>query len=134
MSLEPLLSAGPIVFIHVVVAMIAVFGGMQFILPKGTALHRTIGYIWVIAMTLTALTSFFISEIRPWGLYFSSIHILSVVVLCSLTQAIYAIRVGKIGRHKAIMTSLYFTGVLVPGAFTFIPRRIMHEVFFGPIF
>jgi uncharacterized membrane protein len=53
---------------HIVLAVGAiVVGGLQLVLPKGTATHRVAGRTWVVLMSAVALTSFFIHEIRLWG-------------------------------------------------------------------
>src|SRR5215469_7624932 len=48
-------------------------GVSQLVLPKGTFRHKTVGWIWVVLMTVTALVSFAIHGINPNGL--SWIHI-----------------------------------------------------------
>src|SRR5689334_20819820 len=40
-------------------------GVSQILLPKGTFRHRTVGYVWVALMTVTALVSFAIHTINP---------------------------------------------------------------------
>ena len=52
-------------------------------MQKGTALHIVVGRIWVALMTLVAMSSFFIYELKIWGNY-SPIHFLSAWTLLSL--------------------------------------------------
>ena len=107
-----------------------VVGGLQISMQKGTALHIVVGRIWVALMTLVAMSSFFIYELKIWGNY-SPIHFLSAwTLLLSLGAGIYFIRKGDIRRHKFVMTSLFYLALILTGAFTLLPGRLMHTVFF----
>jgi len=105
-------------------------GGLQFALPKGTTLHRSTGYLWVTMMSGVALSSFFIHELRMIG-PFSAIHLLSVYTLYSVVIAIRAARAGDIRKHKRSMIQLYVLALILTGAFTLLPYRIMNAVIFG---
>ncbi|OYQ37899.1 hypothetical protein CHU95_00220 [Niveispirillum lacus] len=107
-----------------------ILGGVQFARPKGTASHRVLGRVWVACMAIVALSSFFIHEIRMIG-PFSAIHLLSVLTLITLWQAIRLARRGDIVRHKKAMVRLYVLALLITGAFTLLPGRLMYRVFFG---
>ena len=132
MNLTPLFDHGPVITIHVFVAIAAfVAGGLQFLMPKGTLIHKTLGYFWVSFMFFVAASSFFIHEIKMWFGLFSPIHILPFVVFTSLFFAIKAARAGKIAQHKRIMVQLYLFALVVTGALTLLPGRLMHEVVFG---
>src|ERR1700727_4005445 len=57
-SLAPLLNAVPQIPIHAFAAMAAfVLGIVQFVSPKGTLPHRTVGWIWVGLMATAAVRS-----------------------------------------------------------------------------
>ena len=131
MSLDPLLAASFIVQVHAFAAMAAfVLGIVQFASPKGTLPHRTIGYVWVGLMLLVAGSSFAIHGIGQWGA-FSAIHILSVIVLVLVPLAVLAARRHHVGRHRLAMISLFAGALVIAGAFTLLPGRIMHRVVFG---
>lgn len=131
MTLSPLLRADPIIQIHASAAMLALgLAVLMFALPRGTPLHKRMGRIWVVAMAVTALSSFGIWGFRLLG-PFSPIHLLSVYVLYGLFGAVRAARLGRIAEHQAIMKSIAFWGLIVAGAFTFIPGRIMFSVVAG---
>ncbi len=131
MSLQPLLSASPLIVVHAFAAMACFFLGIvQFTLAKGTGLHRLLGWTWVVLMMVVALTSFFIHEIRMWG-NFSWIHLLSIFVLVRLPAIVRAARRGDIARHRRGMLLMFIGALLVAGAFTLFPGRIMHRVLFG---
>ena len=117
--------------LHAIMAMVAIIlGGIQLSMKKGGAIHKLLGRIWVGLMLIVAISSFFIHEIKLWGAY-SPIHLLSLWTIFSLGLAIYFVRVGNIKRHKQVMIVLYFFALILTGFFTFMPGRIMHQIFFG---
>lgn len=129
MDLTPLSSAPQPIPSHAFAAMGAmVLGAMQLTLPKGTPRHRGVGYLWVGLMAFVALSSFAIYELRLIG-PFSPIHALSVLV--TLVVAVRAARRGNIARHKRVMILLYVLALMLTGAFTLLPGRIMYHVIFG---
>jgi uncharacterized membrane protein len=131
MSLAPLLNAPPVIQVHAFAAMSAfVLGLVQFAAPKGTLPHRTIGWIWVALMATIALSSFWIHSIRLVG-PFSPIHLISIFVLVMLPLAVFAAHRHNVSRHRKSMIGLFIGGLVVAGAFTFIPGRIMHAVAFA---
>lgn len=132
MTLEPLLTASPIIQIHAYAAMAALLtGGAILFLPKGNARHRTLGRAWVGLMVVVAASSFGIWEIRMFGL-FSPIHLFSAVVLYALYKGVEHIRARRVGQHRRTMQTLYVASLVVSGVFTLAPGRIMHKVVFGP--
>ena len=117
--------------LHALAAMVAIIlGGIQLAMKKGGAVHRLLGRLWVGLMAVVAGSSFFIHEIKFWGLY-SPIHVLSLWTLFSLGLAIYFVRVGKIKRHQQVMIALYGFALILTGFFTLLPGRVMHQVVFG---
>jgi uncharacterized membrane protein len=59
------------------------------------------------------------------------IHLLSILVLVTLPLAIWAARRHDVRRHRNAMAALFMGALVVAGAFTFLPGRIMHSVAFG---
>ena len=132
MSLAPLLQAPGTIPLHAFAAMAAlVLGIVQFVAPKGTLPHRTIGWIWVVLMAIVAISAFWIHEIRLVG-PFSPIHLLSIFVPIMLVKAVLYARQHNVSGHRKAMTSIFFGALIIAGAFTFLPGRIMHSVVFGP--
>jgi uncharacterized membrane protein len=120
----------PVIQLHIAAALLALLlGTVQLVGIKGTGLHRLIGWSWVIAMLTVAVSSLFIRQINPGA--FSWIHLLSGWTLIAVPMAIFAIRKGRIGSHASGMTWTFVGGLIVAGAFTFLPGRLMWEVFFG---
>ncbi|SDQ20030.1 DUF2306 domain-containing protein [Pseudovibrio sp. Tun.PSC04-5.I4] len=131
MNIAILLDTAAPIPLHAFTAISAFFLGIvQFVLPKGKNLHRILGYTWVGLMAITAGSSFFINEMNLIG-PFSPIHILSAITLLGLVGAVTAARTGAVTSHRRAMKSLYIYALLVAGAFTFLPGRIMHQLFFG---
>ena len=81
-------------------------------------------------MALVALSSFGIHEFRLLG-PFSPIHLLSILVLYSLWKGVAHVKRGNIDAHRRLMISLYLYAMLLTGALTLLPGRMMHAVFFG---
>ena len=86
----------PLMLTHVLAACMAVvLGAWQLLAAKRGLRHRGVGYLWMVAMTVTALSSFGLrSDIGlAWLGGFSWIHGLSLFTLLSLVLAVrYAIR------------------------------------------
>ncbi|KJC59478.1 membrane protein [Bradyrhizobium sp. LTSPM299] len=132
MSLAPLLDAAPAIPLHAFAAMAAfVLGVVQLAAPKGTLLHRTLGWIWVILMLVVALSSFWIHQIRRLGPW-SPIHLLSIFSLVMLLLGVFYARRHNVRGHKITMISIFAGALVTAGLFTFVPGRIMHAVVFGP--
>ncbi|MCA3363872.1 MAG: DUF2306 domain-containing protein [Roseomonas sp.] len=131
MNLAPLLAAPWLVQAHVAAALAAILLGLvQFIRPKGTGAHRLLGWCWVLLMAVVALSSFTINGVAGPG-RFSWIHGLSAFTLCGLATAVFLARRGQIKAHRNFMMGLYLGALLVTGAFTLLPGRIMARVVFG---
>jgi uncharacterized membrane protein len=131
MTLAPLLGAPVVVQLHALAAASAfVLGLVQFVAPKGTVRHRTLGRIWVVLMVVVALSSFAITEVAGVG-RFSWIHWLSVLTLVMLPAGVLAARRGRITAHKQTMFWLFLGGLVIAGGFTFVPPRILGRVVFG---
>lgn len=119
-----------VIQLHIAAALTALLlGTIQLVGIKGTGLHRLIGWTWVVAMVTVAISSLFIRQINPGS--FSLIHLLSGWTLIALPMALFAIRRGRVARHASGMTWTFVGGLIVAGAFTFLPGRLMWELFFG---
>lgn len=81
-------------------------------------------------MVGVALSSFAITEVAGPG-RFSWIHGLSVLTLVMLPVGVWAARTGRISLHQRAMQGLYVGGLIVAGAFTFVPPRVIGRMVFG---
>ena len=105
-------------------------GIVQFVGPKGTIPHRSVGVIWVLLMLTVAISSFWIHEIRlvgPW----SPIHLISIFTLVMLPLGVWRAHTHRVTAHKWTMISIFIGGQVIAGVFTFVPGRIMNAVAFG---
>ena len=104
------------------VAPAVVIGVAQMFMTKGTRVHKWMGWTWVLAMVVVALSSFWIMELSK-GAGLSIIHLLSAWVLIALSAAIWHIRRGNVRAHKGFMVGTLLglagagLGALAPGRF-----------------
>lgn len=116
--------------LHITAAVGAFLVGLVMLArPKGDRLHKMIGWSWVVLMMTTALSSLFITGIN--GDFYSFIHLISGWTLIALPMAIYLVRQGKVRQHAQTMVGLFVGGMLIAGGLTFLPGRLMFEMFFG---
>lgn len=138
MNFEPLLQAPLVIQIHAFGAMAAfVLGVVQFIAPKGTLPHRTLGVIWMILMAVIATSTIWITQPvepgDPFWARFSPIHLFTLLTYFGLASAtVFLLRGGPtMKRHAAPLTGVFIGGLVVAGVLAFLPGRIMHQVAFG---
>lgn len=131
MTLDPLFGAPQPIPLHALAALAAtILGAAQLWAPKGTRIHRRVGWIWVGLMAFVAFSGFFIHVLKVIG-PFSPIHLLSALTLASLWYAIRAARRGDIKRHRRTMVALFWMALILTGFFTFFPGRVMYQVVTG---
>jgi uncharacterized membrane protein len=126
-----LLAAAPIqIQLHVAAVSIALLVGVTLMLGvKGTTVHRVLGWAWVIAMATAAISSLFIHRSNPNG--FSFLHLFAGWTLIALPMGVFAARKHNIRMHGRTMTGLFVGGLLIAGAFAFLPGRLMWQIVFG---
>jgi uncharacterized membrane protein len=117
--------------IHLVTVIPAFFIGtwLIFFSTKGARIHRALGVLYLALMSFTAITSLFIHVINPGHL--SLIHLFVPMTLLGVTATIIALKRGNIAGHKRSMIGLYVGALLIAGGFTFVPGRLMYDLFFG---
>lgn len=119
----------PIVIVHMICAFAALgIGTALMIGVKGSQAHRTLGYAWSACMLVTAVSSFWIHTSNGG---FSFIHFLSGWTTLAVPLAIAFVRRKQVRRHARMMTSVFVGGLLIAGALTFLPGRLMFTLFFG---
>lgn len=130
LNMDPLLLAPIAIKVHVSGALVTfLIGTFLLAAPKGFRLHRTMGWIWVAAMAVTAFSSFFITGLM--GSTYSPIHALSAWAMIGLPFGIAAIRRGDVKKHRKMMTDMFFGGMVIAGLFSFLPGRLMWNMFFA---
>jgi len=138
MSLQPLLDAHWIIQIHAFAAMTAFFlGVIQLAAPKGTLPHKSLGLVWVILMSMIAISSVFIGRPTepgdPFWARFSPIHIFTVITTVGIVGGVQHLLAGgpNLKKHKGPFTGIFIGGLVIAGGLAFLPGRIMHAVVFG---
>lgn len=130
-SFDPLLAQPAWVQSHAFVALALVPLTLAiFTLPRGSRLHRLLGWAWVLGMGAVALSSFAIHDIRLIG-PFSPIHLLSLFTLVMLVLGVRAARQRRVTTHRQTMKGLSLGALLGAGLFTLLPGRVMYQVMFG---
>ena len=131
MDLSPLTTADLAIKLHVACAVVGLgLGPVALFRSSRDWVHKLAGRVWIVAMFGTALSSFFITDIRMIG-PFSPIHILSVMTLVGLVQGISAVVRGDYLAHGRAMRALYLQSMVVAGVFTFLPGRRMNVIVFA---
>jgi uncharacterized membrane protein len=135
LTLAPLLAAPVAVQFHVAtVVPAALIGSWQiFLSRKGSPSHRLLGFIYIVLMSVTALSTLWVHQLMPKGPFFglSPIHLLIPVVFVGFYNALRGAVTHNTARHRYAMLSVYVGGILVAGGLTLMPGRIMHAVVFG---
>lgn len=120
----------PIILIHLGAALAALVLGMGvFLRRKGTFGHRLLGRVWVGLMLVTAVSTYWI---RGSG-SFSWIHGLSVIAPVALAFAVRFAVVGNIRRHERVMKGVFFGALVVAGAFTLLPERLLGHALWSAV-
>ncbi|MGD9966714.1 MAG: DUF2306 domain-containing protein [Hyphomonadaceae bacterium] len=128
LDLAPLLAQSWLVQFHVAtVTAVLALGPVQFALPKGTGLHRALGWVWAIAMFSTAAATFFIRDMRDGQ--FSPIHLFSLMTFIGVPMALWLARV-KVMSHARAMIGLYL-GLVIAGITAIAPGRVIWQMMFG---
>ena len=133
MSLAPLLDAPVVVQLHAFAAIAAlVLGVVQIAAPKGTLPHKALGWVWVILLLAISVSSLWIHghSFRLWRTW-SPIHLLSLFTPIMLIVGVVSARRHNIVSHKITMVSIFIGALVIAGAFTLVPGRIMHQAVFG---
>ena len=138
MSLQPLLDAPWVIQVHAFGAMAGfLLGIVQFTAPKGTLPHKTIGFVWILILSVVGVSSIFIRPSIYPGLpitqWFSFIHIFTILTFWGVIEGSYRLIRGgpKLKKHSGPFLGLFIGGLVIAGAFAFLPGRIMNEVVFG---
>lgn len=128
MNIEAFITAPWHIQLHAASAIAAVLlGAVQLVAPKGTIPHRQLGYLWVALMLIVAITAIFIRS----GGGFSWIHIFVPLTIFGVAGLIIQARKGLVAKHRGTVLGLYVGALMIPGAFSFLPGRLMHTVVMG---
>ncbi len=135
MTLAPLLAAPRPIWLHLAAAVSALVLGAWLLLAsrKGGTAHRVFGALYLVLMVLAAGSAMWIHALNPHGpLGLSPVHILVVTTLYGVVSGLRAARRHDVQGHRRAMTSLYLTAILLAGALTLVPGRLLYRTLFGP--
>jgi uncharacterized membrane protein len=128
--LDLIAQAGPVIQIHLATVLAAfAVATVQLAAPKGTTLHRVMGWTLVTLFLVTAIDSFFIRA--PGGGLFNPFQLFSVWTLVGIPFAVFSVKRGNIAMHARMMTGFYVGALVIAGALTFMPGRLLWRVFFN---
>lgn len=120
----------PVIIAHTAAAGFSLFAGIiMFSRRKGTPSHRLLGKLWVGTLLFTAISAFWIQSSG----HFSWIHILSVYTPIAIVRSVLAARRGQIRAHQIGMTSLFIGSLLIAGAFTLLPGRLLGDALWSSL-
>ena len=104
-------------------------GTFLLVKRKGSPVHKLLGKAYMSLMLFTAIVTLFMSaEVGPTILnHFGFIHLFRFLVLYLVPSAYIAVKNGNIKRHGANMIGLYIGGILIAGAFTLTPGRLIYS-------
>ena len=131
MTLTPFLTAPMDIQVHIIAACIGlILGPVVLYRRRRDVLHKALGYIWIGAMAVLAFGSFFIpSHFTAIGV--GPLHGFAVLTLWSLWAGMCAAIQRDFAKHQAILRSLYSNGLIIAGAFAFLPGRTINRAVFG---
>lgn len=120
----------PFVWLHLATIVLALALTPVLLLQRrGTRRHRRLGYVWVAAMTATALFSFGIRGIAHGAL--GPIHILSAIALTQAPMLAWHAHRHRVPAHRYTVVSLVAGALLIAGLFTFPFGRMLGRWLFG---
>lgn len=97
--------------------------------PRGDALHRLLGKVWVAAMFLTAVISFGVRLSRNGSLSF--IHLISAYVIVAAPLIWWSARNHQVARHRRSVRGMVTGALLVAGFFTLPFGRLLGRWLFA---
>jgi len=123
----------PLAYAHLATVLPAlVLGTYLMIRRKGTPTHRLLGKLYMVLMMVTAAITLFMPAVVGPTLFghFGFIHLFSVLTLQGVPRAYFAAQRHDIKMHRNQMIGLYIGGLLIAGAFAFMPGRLLHRWLF----
>lgn len=113
-----------VVWGHLATVLVAVaLTPVMLLRPRGDALHRALGKVWVAAMFLTAAESFLVRSSDSGQLSF--IHILSAYVVVTAPLIWWTARTHRIAAHRRQVRGMVTGALLIAGFFTLPPFRML---------
>jgi uncharacterized membrane protein len=129
----------PLVWLHLGSILLATgLTPVMLLRRKGDGRHRKLGYVWVSAMLLTAVTSLFFNaridgapNVGVFSGDFSPIHLLSIFVLVQVPRIVTAARRHDRIGHERGVRGIVIGALLIAGFFTFPFGRMLGSWLFA---
>ena len=120
----------PLVWPHLMTITVAVaLTPVMLLRPRGTRGHRLLGWVWVTAMFLTAVSSLFVRNANHGA--FSLIHVLSVWTLIQVPLIVWGARTHRLRAHRSAVRGMVTGALLIAGFFTFPFGRLLGQWLFS---
>lgn len=127
---EQLGAIPPVIWLHIASLMVAlVLTPVLLLRRRGDKKHRVLGWIWAVAMVITAADSLQVRVINPG--HFSVIHILSIVVLITVPLLVFRARKHQVAAHRRGVRIIVTAGILGAGVYAFPVSRLLGHLLFG---
>jgi uncharacterized membrane protein len=99
---------------------------------KGSNSHKLWGKVYALLISVSSLVSLFLgAHVGPtWLDHFGYIHLLSALTIATVPYSLWQLKRGRLISHKRSMQFLYWTGLMIAGAFTLYPGRYLHGLIF----
>lgn len=123
-------SLSPAIQVHLLLAGSALLlGPVVLYRRKGTAGHKRLGYLWVLAMLGAAASSLFIRDFRLPNLAgYTPIHLLALLTFTGIGAAMAAVLSGRIALHQRVMRKVYMGACVGAGLFALLPGRYLGDL------
>lgn len=132
MTLDPIFSASLAIQIHVLAALPAlVIGPFVVFRPHRDRVHKALGYVWIAAMLVLAISGLFIESEMALIAHLGPIHLLSFYTLWGLLQGVLHALRRNIPAHRVTMRNLWFGAMGLAGLMTLLPGRRMNSILFS---
>lgn len=119
-----------VVWGHLVTVMTALaLTPVMLLRPRGDTTHRMLGRVWVAAMFLTAVESFFVRFSNHGN--FSFIHLISAYVVIVTPILWWSARTHRIAAHRSQVRGMVTGALLIAGFFTLPFGRLLGRWLFA---
>lgn len=119
-----------VIWAHLVTVMAALaLTPVMLLRPRGDAVHRMLGKVWVLAMFGTAAESFFVRFSHPG--HFSFIHIISAYVVVAAPLIWWSAATHRVTQHRQQVRGMVTGALLIAGFFTLPFGRLLGQWLFA---